>query len=592
MKSNYFTQSARPYAQQSNVSPFAQAYLSPSKPSLAKPPSQREKTPLAKPIKVSLAKPPLASQTKPSSFTKKKVVSPVEMPKTTNTYLGPKGYTIYKSDLTDAQIQYVKDALTVKPVTPGIMLAATTTFPAYRESPQKLYVPRCFGITHFGPPKSTKIPSGDNIDVPFVGTLRDYQQEVVAAYVKAVADPVACSGGLVNLPCGYGKTTVSLNIVSTMKKKTLIIVHKEFLLNQWVERIQQYLPTARIGRIQGQIIDVDGKDVVIGMLQSLSMKDYDDAVFASFGLILIDEVHHIGSEVFSCALFKIVPQYTLGLSATMDRKDGTTFVFKMFLGDIVYKIAEKKQRHVQVRAIQFQGGNADPAFSRVEYDFRGNPAYSTMISKLCEYTPRSEFIIRVIQDMFAENGEQQIMVIAHNKNVLKYIHDAIEARDIATVGYYIGGMKESALKETEGKQVVIATYAMAAEALDIKTLCTLIMVTPKTDIEQSVGRILRSDHEMPVVVDIVDSHEPFQKQWAKRRAFYKKENYRIYKAASSAYVPPISDSMPPCWELVYEPKVKTGTASTEQEEDVDDDDDDADENKPTGNCLITLDLAE
>jgi len=324
------------------------------------------------------------------------------------------------------------------------------------------------------------------------------------------------------------------------------------------------------------------------MLQSLSMKDYADDVFSSFGLLLIDEVHHIGSEVFSCALFKIVTQYTLGLSATMDRKDGTTYVFKMFLGDIVYKIAEKKQRHVQVRAIQFQGGNADPVFSRVEYDFRGNPAYSTMISKLCEYTPRSEFIIRVIQDMFAENGEQQIMVIAHNKNVLTYIHDAISERKIASVGYYIGGMKESALKITESKQVVIATYAMAAEALDIKTLCTLIMVTPKTDIEQSVGRILRSDHEMPVVVDIVDSHEPFQKQWAKRRAFYKKENYRIYKVASSAYVPPTNGgtSMPTGWELVYEPKVKP---ACKMDDVVDEEEEEEEEDiKSKGNCLIDV----
>jgi len=518
---------------------------------------------------------------------KSKIVN-IEMPKTANTYLGPKGYTIYKSDLNDVQIQFIKDSLTVKPVTPGIVLAATTTFPAYRESTQKLYVPRCFGITHFGEPKATKIPPGDDIDVPFVGTLRDYQREVVDAYVKATADSVACSGGLVNLPCGYGKTTVSLNIVSVMRKKTLIIVHKEFLLNQWVERIQQYLPTAKIGRIQGSTIDIEGKDIVIGMLQSLSMKDYDDAIFSSFGLLLIDEVHHIGSEVFSCALFKIITQYTLGLSATMNRKDGTTYVFKMFLGDIVYKIAEKTQRHVQVRAIHYQGGNADPAFARVEYDFRGNPAYSTMISKLCAYTPRSEFIIRVIQDMFAENGEQQIMVIAHNKNVLTYIHDAIEARAIATVGYYVGGMKESALKTTEGKQVVIATYAMAAEALDIKTLCTLIMVTPKTDIEQSVGRILRSDHEMPVVVDIVDSHDPFQKQWAKRKTFYKKENYRILKVASSAYVPMKDAPLPPCWELVYEPKVKPEkTASSVKDEDEEDETIDEDD-KPSGNCLINI----
>ena len=193
--------------------------------------------------------------------------------------------------------------------------------------------------------------------------------------------------------------------------------------------------------------------------------------------------------------------------------------------------------------------------------------------------------------MFVENSEQQIMVIAHNKNVLKYIHDAINARSIATVGYYIGGMKESALKETEGKQVVIATYAMAAEALDIKTLCTLIMVTPKTDIEQSVGRILRSDHDMPVVVDIVDSHDPFQKQWAKRKTFYRKENYRIYKVPSSAYVPPstLGQPMPTGWELVYEPKVKSksivSTAVVEEE--------DEDEDKtPVGNCLLSMDFNE
>ena len=544
-------------------------------------------------VKAPLVKAPLAkapSVKAPLAKTKAKMVN-IEMPKTANTYLGPKGYTIYKSDLNDAQIQFIKDSLTVKPVTPGIVLAATTTFPAYRESTQKLYVPRCFGITHFGEPKATKIPPGDNIDVPFVGTLRDYQREVVDAYVKATVDSVACSGGLVNLPCGYGKTTVSLNIVSVMRKKTLIIVHKEFLLNQWVERIQQYLPTAKIGRIQGSTIDIEGKDIVIGMLQSLSMKDYDDAIFSSFGLLLIDEVHHIGSEVFSCALFKIITQYTLGLSATMNRKDGTTYVFKMFLGDIVYKIAEKTQRHVQVRAIHYQGGNADPAFARVEYDFRGNPAYSTMISKLCAYTPRSEFIIRVIQDMFAENGDQQIMVIAHNKNVLTYIHDAIEARAIATVGYYVGGMKESALKTTEGKQVVIATYAMAAEALDIKTLCTLIMVTPKTDIEQSVGRILRSDHEMPVVVDIVDSHDPFQKQWAKRKTFYRKENYRILKVASSAYVPMKDAPLPPCWELVYEPKVKPEKTASSVEKDDDDDEeiiDNEDDKQSVGNCLINI----
>ena len=491
-----------------------------------------------------------------------------EMPKTLSTYLGPKGYTIPKSELTEEQLKYIKDSLTIRPCTPGAPMTTTTSFPAYRESTQKIYVPRFFGIENFGVPKQVKIPEGDDIDVPFAGSLRDYQQDVVKAYTKS------CSGGLVTLGCGAGKTVIGLNIISTMKKKTLIIVHKEFLLNQWMERIQQYLPSARVGRIQGQIVDIEGKDIVIGMLQSLSMKDYADSVFSSFGLLLIDEVHHIGSEVFSCSLFKIVTKYTLGLSATMDRKDGTTYVFKMFLGDILYRMTEKKQRYVQVRAIQYQSG--DREFAKVEYDFRGNPAFSTMISKLCDYRPRTDFIIRVLKDMFVENPDQQIMVIAHNRSILTYIHDAIVEQKFATVGYYVGGMKESALKVTEDKQVVIATYAMAAEGLDIKTLCTIVMVTPKTDIEQSVGRILRSDHEMPVVVDIVDSHEPFQKQWIKRRAFFKKENYRIIKTNSSTYEPDTNG-----WEVVYEPKAKKEA----KKEDSDDNDD-----EPVRKCNIDLSL--
>ena len=140
------------------------------------------------------------------------------------------------------------------------------------------------------------------------------------------------------------------------------------------------------------------------------------------------------------------------------------------------------------------------------------------------------------------------MILAHNKNLLKYLHDSIAHRNIATVGYYVGGMKEGALKETETKKVVIATYAMAAEALDIKTLTTLIMATPKTDIEQSVGRILREKHSSPIVVDIVDSHDLFKNQWRKRKTFYKKENYKIIYTISTNYT---TDTLK--WTLIYDP---------------------------------------
>merc|ERR1712127_178315 len=133
----------------------------------------------------------------------------------------------------------------------------------------------------------------------------------------------------------------ALNIISRLKTKTLIIVHKEFLLRQWIERIEQFLPDAKVGKIQAKVIDIDDKDIVICMLQSLSMKDYPKDMFRSFGFTICDECHHIGAEVFSRSLLKVVTKYMLGLSATMKRKDGLTKVIKWFLGDIVCKIERK-----------------------------------------------------------------------------------------------------------------------------------------------------------------------------------------------------------------------------------------------------------
>jgi superfamily II DNA or RNA helicase len=449
-----------------------------------------------------------------------------------NTYLGQKGYTISKKDLSTTQIDDIKKELTIKPYVPGAPNnSGQNTFPGYRESGNKIYMPRYFGETHFGPPKEIKISEGTDINVEFGGVLRDNQIPVVEKYIKHVTSKQT-AGGLLELPCGFGKTSLSLYIASKLKKKTLVIVHKEFLMNQWIERIQQFIPNARIGKIQGQIIDIEDKDIVLGMLQSLSMKDYPSSLFDSFGLTIIDEVHHISSEVFSNVLFKLVTKYMMGLSATMNRKDGTTNVFKMFLGEVIYKNVEKGQHNVLVRGIRYIANDAD--FNETEYDYRGNPKYSTMISKLCLFSPRTEFILKIMTDMLVENPQQQIIVLAHNKSILKYLYDAICHRNIATVGYYIGGMKEAALKESETKTIIIATFSMAAEALDIKSLTTLIMATPKTEIEQAVGRILRAKHSQPIVVDIIDSHEPFHKQWLKRKAFYKKQNYKIVECSNKS----------------------------------------------------------
>ena len=213
--------------------------------------------------------------------------------------------------------------------------------------------------------------------------------------------------------------------------------------------------------------------------------------------------------------------YDLICGWRFERKDKLTNLLYMFIGPKIYSEERSNDDLVCVRGIEFKTN--DEEFKIVETDFRGQTKYSTMISKLCDYGPRSDFIVRVVKDLIAENDEAQIMILAHNKNLLKYLHDSIIDRKIASAGYYVGGMKQKDLQETETKQVVIATYAMAAEGLDIKTLNTLVMATPKTDIVQSVGRILRSEHGSPIVIDVVDQHDLFVKQYYKRRAFYKNE---------------------------------------------------------------------
>lgn len=440
-------------------------------------------------------------------------------------YLGKKGYSIYKSDITLEDQHFIRDTLKASPIVPKGIQIKTVSFPIYRESHKKFYIPRYFGMEHFGAPEESRIANPTAIDLMFQGDLREYQDNIISAYMNNII--LGNDGGLLEIPCGRGKTVMALKILSLLKVKTLIIVHKGFLLDQWVERIQQFLPNARVGRIQGQIIDIEDKDIVIGMLQSLSMKEYPESLFDEFGLMIVDEVHHIAAEVFVRSLFTVVTKYTLGLSATMNRKDGLSNVFKMFLGPVIYKEKAEKNEDVMVDIRTFH--TADPEFNNVIYDYRGNTAYAPMMTKLCTFSFRSEFIIQLVKETLEKNPDQHIMILGHYKTLLTYLYKGIEFRGLGSVGYYVGGMKKEALKESEGKKIIIATYSMAAEALDIKTLTTLIMATPKTDVEQSIGRILRAKHSKPLVIDVVDVHTVFQRQAAKRVTYYKKQGYQIVK---------------------------------------------------------------
>ncbi len=464
-----------------------------------------------------------------------------------SSYLGQKGYTIPKSALPPDELKTLYKELRLTPVVeaPISGMPPPVPIPVYKENTKKIYIPRFYGVERYGLPSKSEIGKHvESIDITFVKTLRDYQETVVEKYVTSVNMPLSTEGGedassnhggggILSLYTGAGKTVCAIKIISMIQKKTLIIVHKEFLMNQWIERIREFTPDARIGRIQGKTFDIEDKDIVLAMMQTLYN---EDKVFnlESFGLCIVDEVHRIGSSQFHKCLYQLQPPYWLGISATVKRKDQMESLIHMFMGDILYSIERKGDSFVSVRGIEYF--TEDEEYNEVVTNHRGEVAYSTMISKICGYEPRIDLIVRVVEDLIAENGDSQILLLSHIRLMLESIFIKLSEKGIS-VGFYVGGMKQFDLDETANtKQVVLSTYMMSSEALDIPTLSTLILSSPKTDIIQCVGRILRKKHDTPIIVDIVDSHATFQNQWKKRKAYYMKCNYKIQKTGIDCYL--------------------------------------------------------
>jgi len=324
-------------------------------------------------------------------------------------------------------------------------------------------------------------------------------------------------------------TALSLYIISKLQKKTLVIVHKDFLLKQWRERIEQFLPGARVGIIKAKVIDIEDKDIVVGSLQSLSMKEYDKGTFDDFGLMICDEVHNFAAEVFSRALQKINCRYSLGLSATMTRKDGLSKVFKWHLGDIVYKNKKKKIDEVNVICYEYFENNEK--YSNEVLMFNGKPNMARMINNICDYEPRIDKIVNIIKNI--KNKENRnILLLSDRRNHLKEIKNKLNELGIGNPGYYVGGMKHHELKKSENEcDILLGTFSMASEGMDIPKLDTIILSSPKSDIIQSVGRILRKKPEdriyVPLIIDINDMFSMFLNQNKKREKYYNKCKYNI-----------------------------------------------------------------
>ncbi len=460
-------------------------------------------------------------------------------------FVKQKGYYIDKDTIDSVELKSIKDELTVEPKLMDFGPENNDDdnedekkYKLYTNTKKYIIVPRYYGQKKYGIKESKfdKIP----IDINFNGQLRDYQVPIVNLILEHLKK---VGGGLLSVPCGRGKTSMAIYAACELKVKTFVMVHKSFLLDQWVANIKKFT-NARVGIIKGKVIDVEDKDIVIGMIQSVSMKEYDDELFKQFNFVIYDEAHHCASKVFSRSLMKLGGMYTLALSATPYRGDGLIKVMHWFLGETIYR--ENVRINNQVVAKVYNYTSHNKLFIEKKFGYgkqKGRPNIIKMLSNLVELDERTTHIINIINEI-RKDPERKIIVLServgHLKSMKSKLDKIIEGEvksgkmlegELKTY-FYIGEMKRPEREEAEKMgDILFATYAMAKEGLDIERLNTVVLATSQKDVIQSVGRamrkILTEGDLRPLIIDFSDYLSAFVSHTKKRKAFYNQSKFII-----------------------------------------------------------------
>ena len=193
------------------------------------------------------------------------------------TILTKDGYLINKKKIDVKNLDMIKKELTVQPLQSYSIGNKTNLekFEVFQENDEYLSIPKFYGINRMGKPGLNEEIVGESVNFNFNGELRPLQNDIVSTVFEKMKTN---DGGGICVGCGAGKTVMAINIAHKFKVKTLVIVHKTFLFNQWRERFEQFTD-AKVGIVQQNKIDTEGKDVVIGMLQSIAKEKYDLDIF-------------------------------------------------------------------------------------------------------------------------------------------------------------------------------------------------------------------------------------------------------------------------------------------------------------------------
>ena len=371
----------------------------------------------------------------------------------------------------------------------------------------RLYIPRALvnssGLAISG--------EWEKINVETSIKYRDGQKETIDTFMQALAQR-SPYGGILQAVTGAGKTVMAIDIIRRLGLKTLIVVPRTSLMAQWFNRVQEYSNLngiADIGVVQGQTREYQNKSVVIAMIHTLAqqLENFPKEFYHAFGTVIFDECHTVGAETFSRTAPMFRCKYRVGLSATPRRQDGMDKVFYWHLGPITARFT-KLQANAKVRVIPYVGSDTD----HVGCVWGGNLNLGRFLNRVAKSEGRLNLLTRIVATLDSKGHD--ILVLSDRIQHLRSLKFELMERGISgdKIGMLIGNEKQL------DKKIILGTYGSAGMGVDIPRLTALVLATPRADIEQAVGRVLRQG--TPIIVDIVDVMSGIMLGWAGARMKY------------------------------------------------------------------------
>ena len=355
--------------------------------------------------------------------------------------------------------------------------------------------------------------------------LYDYQENAVSSLIQA-------QGGILQSKAGSGKTRMGIATICRMGKKTLWLTHTNELLNQSYNAAAEFIDKKLLGKITaGKMQIADG--ITFATVQTLSKADLN-ALRYEWDMVVVDECHRASMSVtratmFSKVLNNLAARYKYGLSATLHRADGLILCTYALLGGVAHTVPDSVVNTMQVKIERKDTG---VQISRRCLDTDGTLCYAKLINYLAEHPARNELITLNIQELACKG--HSIILLSDRVEHLNIIYNML-AKPFKEYAVILHGKvkkadREKALEQMRNKEkhILLATYQLAKEGLDVPCLDRLLLATPVKDyaiVVQSVGRIARvcEGKGEPVVYDYVDDIGFLEGMWKKRCTSYRKD---------------------------------------------------------------------